>query len=195
MLFRRRKPADFWDRFRTAVWPRRSFVRSMQYFSKRVLRLTATPHAVAAGVAAGTFASFLPYMGFHFVIAGVLAYLLRGNLVASALGTAIGNPITFPFIWSGSLALGRFILYGRHPEDIVPLQLGRALTELEWVHLWEPLLKPMTIGGTILGTLFAVVLYGLTRWAVGIFREQRRIRLAARARRSAEVTGAGVPAS
>ena len=48
MLFRRRKPDGFLERVRTYLWPRRSFSRSLQYFSKRILRLKATPHAVAA---------------------------------------------------------------------------------------------------------------------------------------------------
>lgn len=159
----------------------------MQYFTKRVLRLTATPHAVAAGVAAGVFASFMPYLGFHFIIAAVAAYCLRGNLLASALGTAIGNPLTFPFIWAASLALGRLILYGRQPEGIVPLQLGRVLSELQFAHLWEPLLKPMTLGGAVLGTLFGVTFYLVTYWAISMFRTRRKVRLAERARRRAQL--------
>lgn len=185
MLFRRRKPHDLWQRLRLALWPSRSFSRSAQYFAKRILRLTATPHAVAAGVAAGVSASFTPYLGFHFILAAVLAFVLRGNLVAAAIGTAIGNPLTFPFIWAGSLALGRLVLDGSHPEDLVPLQLGRALSETGFVHLWEPLLKPMTVGGSILGLLFGLTVYVLTSWAVGSFQEQRRRRLAERARRRA----------
>ena len=76
MLFRRREPEGVWERFRTALWPRRSFTRSVQYLVKRVLRLTATPHAIAAGVAAGVFASWMPFLGFHFVIAAALAFVL-----------------------------------------------------------------------------------------------------------------------
>ena len=34
-----------------------------------------------------------------FKIAIFFAYLLRGNIVASLIGTFIGNPFTFPFIW------------------------------------------------------------------------------------------------
>ncbi len=185
MLFRRRKTADFGEKLRVMFWPRRSFTRSARYFSRRVLRLTATPHAVAAGVAAGAFASFLPYMGFHFLIAAGLAWLLRGNLIASALGTAVGNPITFPFIWGCSLGLGRYMLQGREPGEVVPLQLGRVLTELDFALLWEPLLKPMTVGGAMLGTLCGLILYLLTYWAVGLFREQRRRRLADKARQRA----------
>ena len=72
-------------------------MRSGQYVTKRILRLTATPHAVAAGVAAGAFTSFTPFMGLHFLLAAVLAWMVRGNLLAPALGTFVGNPLTFPF--------------------------------------------------------------------------------------------------
>lgn len=96
MLFRRRNPDGFFERLRTYMWPRSSFSRSPQYFSKRILRLNATPHAVAAGVAAGVFASFFP-VGFHFAIAAVLCGLIAGNLAAAALGAVVfGNPLTFP---------------------------------------------------------------------------------------------------
>jgi uncharacterized protein (DUF2062 family) len=182
MLFKRRTSLGFWGRVKAFFWPRKSFWRSVRYYSKRVLRLTATPHAIAAGVAAGAFASFLPYLGFHFILAGVIAWCLRGNLIASALGTAVGNPITFPFIWATTLAAGRFILYGRHPEEIVPLQLGRALSHLDFASLWTPLLKPMTVGAIPVGGLCALLLYVLTRYATAAFQEARRQRLAAKAR-------------
>jgi uncharacterized protein (DUF2062 family) len=181
MIFRRRKPADRWERFRTFMWPRRSFSRSARYFSKRVLRLTATPHAIAAGVAAGSFASFTPYMGLHFLLAAGLAWALRGNLLASALGTAVGNPLTFPFIWAATYHVGNFILSGRQPSDIEPMQLGAVFRHLEFSQLWHPLLKPMTVGAIPVGVPVAVGLYFLTRWATAAFQEKRRARLAARA--------------
>ncbi len=197
MLFRRRKPADLWEKTRTLVWPRRSFWRSAQYFVKRALRLTATPHAIAAGVAAGVFASFTPFMGFHFFIAAGLAWCLGGNLVASAIGTAIGNPLTFPFIWGATLETGRMILYGGDIPQGAPIHLGKMLSHLEFSQLWEPLLKPMSIGALPLGITFALVFYFLTRWAVFGFREQRRKRLAERARRRAnqQAFGAGTATS
>jgi len=191
MLFRRRKPADILERARTCVWPRRSFARSAQYFAKRVLRLSATPHAIAAGVAAGVFASFLPFIGLHFVIAAVLAWVLAGNLLASAFGTAIGNPLTFPFIWGGTLEAGRLILYGNFSAIHVPVNLKRMLYHGEFGQLWEPFLKPMTIGAIPIGLVFAVSFYFLTRWATAAFRERRRRQLAEKARLRASVTHPG----
>ena len=49
MLFRRRNRPTRIERLRVAVWPRNSWARSTRYFGKRVLRLTATPHAIALG--------------------------------------------------------------------------------------------------------------------------------------------------
>ncbi|MDN2567145.1 DUF2062 domain-containing protein [Aquibium sp. A9E412] len=190
MLFKRRRPADFWERMRTFLWPRRSFWRSAQYFAKRVLRLRATPHAIAAGVAAGAFASFTPFLGFHFLIAALLAWVLGGNLLASAFGTAVGNPLTFPLIWGATYECGKLILHGG-PSGEVPLHIGRRLRDFEFAQLWQPLLKPMTVGAIPLGLTVGIVFYFLTRWALVAFREQRRRRLAERARRRAAAQAYG----
>ncbi|KFB10589.1 DUF2062 domain-containing protein [Nitratireductor basaltis] len=185
MLFKRRKRADFWERVRMFLWPRRSFWRSAQYFAKRALRLRATPHAIAGGIAAGVFASFTPFLGFHFILAAALAWLIGGNLVASALGTAVGNPLTFPFIWGATLQIGRSILTGGHPGEAAPLHIGRVLRHLDFAKLWEPFLKPMTVGAIPLGLAAAIIAYIVTRWTVITFREQRRRRLLEKARRRA----------
>jgi hypothetical protein len=186
MLFRRREPADFWDRVRTLVWPRRSFARSFQYFVKRIIRLSGSPHAVAAGMAAGVFASFTPFVGFHILIACAISYLIAGNMVAAGLGTFVaGNQFTFPLIWPGTLELGRFILTGTHSHHHAPIALGRMLTHLDFVALWGTLIKPMLVGAVPLGLAFALGVYFLTRSATVAFRDRRRERLAERARKRA----------
>lgn len=195
MLFKRRKRADLWERTRTLVWPRRSFWRSAQYFAKRALRLRATPHAIAAGVAAGVFASFTPLLGFHFLLAAAAAWVMGGNLVASAFGTAVGNPLTFPFIWGATYKVGKMILYGSHPGDVAPMHLGHVLRHLEFARLWEPFLKPMIAGALPLGIGAGLIFYILTRWTVATFREQRRKRLAERARRRAAAQSLGANAT
>jgi len=185
MLFRRRTNVTVAERVRIMLWPRRSFRRSARYFMKRALRLQATPHAIAAGVAAGVFCSFTPFIGLHFLLAIVVAWLIRGNIVAAATGTALGNPITFPFIWGATLQVGRLVLQHDLTVDIVPDDIGHHLLELEFASLWEPLLKPMLVGATLLGLAAAFAAYFLVRMAVRTFHEQRRKRLADRARRRA----------
>ncbi|GAB5460195.1 MAG: DUF2062 domain-containing protein [Hoeflea alexandrii] len=167
---------------RTALWPRRSFGRSFQYFIKRVLRLTATPHAIAAGVAAGVFASWTPLLGFHFILAFALSYVLAGNMVAAALGTAFGNPLSFPFIWALTLKVGNMLIgveTGVHQKHV---NLEALLRHLDVGQLWEPVLKPMLIGAIPPGVITGVAIYVLTYWAVRAFQTQRKSRLAARAK-------------
>lgn len=186
MLFRRRKPPDLAERLRTWIWPRRSVRRSLQYFAKRALRLSATPHAIAAGIAAGAFVSFTPFLGFHFILAVVIAWMLGGNLIAGAIGTVVGNPLSLPFIWGIDLEFGRMILYGRHRGAVHPIDLGDLVTKLDLHQLWKPLLLPMSVGGIVLGVVAGVIFYFVTRWATRTFQEERRHRLAERARRRAD---------
>ncbi|WP_043716331.1 type IV secretion system effector BspA [Brucella intermedia] len=177
MLFQRRNPPTRKERLRLLVWPRRSFSRSLRYGGKRILRITASPHAVAAGLAVGVFSAFTPFFGFHLIIAIVLAYVLAGNIAAAALGTTLANPLTLPFIWGSTFELGRFIMNGSI-DDAPPIHLGRALETMRFDEIWTPLLKPMLFGSTILGAAFAVVVYFATRFAVSAFRRRRIERLA-----------------
>ncbi|WP_068083018.1 DUF2062 domain-containing protein [Polycladidibacter stylochi] len=110
MLFKRRTKPTRLQRLRVAVWPRHSWRRSAKYFSKRVLRLSASPHTVAIGFACGAAASMTPFVGFHFILSFILAYIIRGNMLAAALGTSVGNPLTFPFIWATTYQFGSFLL-------------------------------------------------------------------------------------
>jgi len=176
---------------RTALWPRRSFGRSFQYFIKRVLRLTATPHAIAAGVAAGVFASWTPLLGFHFILAFALSYVLAGNMVAAALGTAFGNPLTFPFIWTLTIKIGNMLIgieTGAHQKHV---NLEALLRHLDISQLWEPVLKPMLIGAMPPGVVSGIAFYILTYWGVSAFQARRKSKLAERAKvRIKELTAA-----
>ncbi|MCP4316840.1 MAG: DUF2062 domain-containing protein [Hyphomicrobiales bacterium] len=177
MLFRRRKPIGISEKIRIFFWPRRSFSRSFQYFGKRILRLTATPHAIAAGVAAGVMASWSPFIGFHFIIAAVLAYLLAGNILASALGTAFGNPITFPFIWAASYNLGKYILIDDFDDPVPAIHLGRLFNDRDLQQLWEPIIKPMLVGCLPFMLVSGLIFYVATYCGVSRFQNQRRLRL------------------
>ena len=156
--------------------PRRSYSRSFRYYWKRMLRIKATPHAIAAGVAAGAFASFTPFMGLHFILAFVLAWMLAGNMIAAALGTAVGNPLTFPAIWAATHGTGMAILGMADGEThAAPVKLATLWRNGELSALWDPILKPMVVGGVPLGLIVAAILYVLTRFAVAAFQNRRRL--------------------
>ncbi len=86
------------------------FRRAARYVGYRVLRLPGSTYAIAGGFAWGAAASFTPFIGLHFVLAGLAAWLARCSILASAIGTAVGNPWTFPFIWTLIYNVGIFIL-------------------------------------------------------------------------------------
>ncbi len=206
MLFRRRTPPGIGEKLRVWIWPRRSWVRSSQYVSKRIFRLTGSPHTIAAGVAAGVFASFTPFMGFHFFIAFIAAYFLAGNMIAAALGTFVGNPLTFPFIWASTFSFGRFLL-GESVGAAKPFgqlgdimsNIGSALWRMDFVgfgaavaDIWQPLLKPMVIGGVPLGLVVGMFFYFVTRRAAKFFhvtRQQKLMRKATEIRNKASRLG------
>lgn len=180
MLFKRRKPVGFRERLRTWLWPRRSFSRSFRYMGKRLLRITASPHAIAAGLAVGVFAAFTPFFGFHIIIAFILAYLCAGNIAAAALGTTFANPLTIPVIWGATFEFGRFLLTGNLSSSDMPSHMGRVFQHFSLSNLaamWDPLLKPMLFGASVLGLFFALIVYVATRWAVTAFRHKRLERL------------------
>lgn len=178
MLFRRRDRLDFLSRLRVAAWPRHSWSRSARYFAKRVLRVSATPHAVAAGVAAGAFASFTPFVGLHFIIGFVIAFLIGGNLVAAALGTAVGNPLTFPLIWASTYRLGNAILGASGPA-MTAGDFSQSFAEKSFGTIW-PIVHPMVIGAIPLGVPTALALYVVVLYSVRAFQTVRRERLAVR---------------
>ncbi|ESR23236.1 DUF2062 domain-containing protein [Lutibaculum baratangense] len=147
----------------------------MRYIQKRVLRMTGSPHAVAAGFASGVFASCTPLVGFHFILGAVVAYITRGNLLASALGTAIGNPLTFPFIWAGTYRVGSWML-GLEGEGPSPARLAGGLFNESLDTMW-PLLKPMLVAGVPIGVIAWFVFYFPVRRAVRIYQENRKRRV------------------
>jgi len=181
MLFRRRKKASWPERVREFFWPRKGFPRPARYLAKRILRLSATPHAVATGVAAGTFSAFTPLLGFHVLIALALAYLLAGNLLAAVLSPALANPLTIPIIAVATFRVGEVALGVSAGQSISAAELFEMLEHLEFSELWQPVLKPMLAGAGVLGPSAAALAYGGARFAVGAFKVRRRARLIARA--------------
>lgn len=195
MLFKRRAPPTWLELLRISLWPRRSWFRSTQYVTKRVLRITATPHAIAAGVAIGVFTSFTPFLGLHFLFAFLLAWMFGGNLIATALGTFFGNPISFPLIWTATYQTGHFVLFstpstsggsalvsgmGHVLSALWQFDFATALASL--AEIWSPLLYPMLLGSVLLGPLAAVPLYMMTKRATIAFRERRRNQLMEKAK-------------
>jgi uncharacterized protein (DUF2062 family) len=161
------------------------------YVVKRITRLSGTPHSIAAGAACGVAISFTPFIGFHLLGACLLCMLVRGNYLAAAVGTLVGNPWTFPFIWVVTYQLGHALL-GSPAARLEPVQhwdLATFFVRMEAV-FW-----PSVIGGFILAVVAGLATYFPLMRAVAAYQEARARRR--QSRRSLKAQGAspdvGVP--
>lgn len=180
MPFQRRSPAGWAEKIRSAIWPRKGWSRNFRYYGLRAARISASPHSVAAGIAAGVMAGWMPFLGFHVFIAMGLAFLLRGNLVAAALGTLTSNPLTFPLIWSLSWQIGHAMLGNAGQAAGGQLDLAALVKTLHFSQLWEPVVKPMAVGALPPALCCGLVVYAATYMGVKGFRARRRARIEAR---------------
>lgn len=108
-MFQRRIRPNILLRLREFFWPSAGWHRSTRYVFHRVARIPGSSYSLSAGFACGAAISMTPFVGLHFVLSAVLAYIMRANILASAIGTAVGNPWTFPFIWVWIYNLGVWI--------------------------------------------------------------------------------------
>lgn len=171
-MFKRRNPLPIHKRAGAFLWPRGGWRRSGAYVAHRLRRLPGTPYRIAAGFASGAAVSFTPFIGLHFVLAALLALAVRGNLIAAAIGTVVGNPWTFPFIWLWIYSLGRWVL-GSEGFTALP-------DDLSFQHIFEnPLevLLPMVVGGVPTAILAWFVFFWPLQRTVAEYQKARRLLL------------------
>ncbi len=168
-MFRRRKKQSFLIKVREFLWPSAGWRRAGHYMKHRLARIDGSPYAIAAGFASGAAVSFTPFVGFHFIFAAIIAWIVRGNILTSAIGTAVGNPWTFPFIWAASYNVGINLLGGTATNDLMG-QLDKMFVNFTIVDLvndplnalgpfLETIFFPMLLGGTIIGASLWFFIY------------------------------------
>ena len=178
MVFKRRSPLPVLKRLRQLIWPTGGLRRSALYVAHRIGRLPGTPYRIAAGFACGAAASFTPFIGFHFVLAMALSLMVRGNVIASAIGTAVGNPWTFPFIWAWIYALGRWMLgAGELDAPVASFTLSEIFDQPLAV-FW-----PMVLGSVPTAIVAWIAAYYPASLAVAQYQRARRRRLRKRVRK------------
>ena len=137
------------------------------YLVKRATRLAGTPHSIAAGAACGVAISLTPFIGFHLLGAFLLCLLVRGNYLAAAAGTLVGNPWTFPFIWVATYQLGHALM-GSPPAQIEPVQHWDLATFVVKV---EAVFWPMVVGSLPLALLTGLATYFPLLRMVAVYQE------------------------
>lgn len=200
-MFKRRVPKSIIHKTRDLLWPRQGWRRLGRLYALRLYRLRGSAGSIAAGFACGAAVSFLPAVGLHFLLGAALAWAFRANLIASAIGTVIGNPWTFPFIWllswhTGTLLLGLetpeshsldfAALFNALYEGVITMD-GPMLANGVWPVYW-----PMLVGSLPWAALaWAIFYFPLKRLLISY----DRLRNVRRLERLAALTGtAGGPA-
>jgi hypothetical protein len=159
--------------------------RTFSYLAHRVRRLPGTPESIALGLACGTAISFTPLIGAHFVLAVLIAWVLGGNLIASAIGTLVGNPWTFPAIWFGAYRLGRLIPGLSGADGVSPdfaalfSNMVKAILERDMARLAQdvwPIWAPTMAGGVPLALATFWVTFWIARPAIASYQRHRRLR-------------------
>ena len=183
MLFRSRHKPALLHRVREFFWPRAGWRRASSYLVHRIRRLPGTPHGIAVGIAFGAAVSFTPFIGFHFALAALLTWSIGGNILASAIGTVVGNPWTFPFIWLWCYRLGSWMLGSGHVDLPADFSISFIFDNPERV------LLPMFLGSLPTGIVAWTASYWPVRRMVEGYhhrrlrrRERRRKRQASAAR-------------
>ncbi len=194
----KRKPRSYSQRAGEIIYPRGGWSRAVQYVIHRIRRLPDPPDRIARGIAAGTFISFTPFFGGHLVGAMLIAWVIRGNLVAAVLGTFVGNPLTTPLIAVMSVGLGRWIL-GVHGSMAPGAILGAftaagaqlwhnflsvfdgRVAEWDRLHAFhDTIFLPYLVGGLGPGLIAAVVAHYMTVPVVRAYHKHRMQRMARR---------------
>lgn len=198
-MFKRRDRRPFLRAVLELFWPRGGWARAARYVQHRLHRLPDTPEKIARGVFAGVFTTFTPFYGLHFIVAAVIAWVVRGNVLAALLGTFFGNPLTYLPIGIASLRTGYWLLgIDRHEPHHKSLldRFGRAAEDLysnalawvqgnptDWTALnafYHTVFYPYMIGGILPGIITALVAYYLTVPVIRAYQKRRRGKLNAK---------------
>lgn len=191
-MFRRRDSRPLHRVLWEFVYPRGGWWRASSYIWLRLQRLPDDPRRIGRGIAAGTFISFTPFFGFHFLGAAGIAWAIRGNILAALIATFVGNPLTTPLIAALSLETGYRILGARYAIPIAEIpaafaaateELGRNIIAIfsaapaRWGSLAEFLREvflPYMVGGVLWGVIFATAFHFASLPLIRAYQAHRR---------------------
>ena len=140
-------------------------------FSK-LIKISDTPHAISLGFSIGVFVSFTPLIGIHIIIALVISWMIRANYFSAIIGTFIGTPFTYPFIWFASIYVGNFFM---PIKDLNLLTLDvKQLYLFDFFDNMKSLFPSFLIGAFLLGVLSSIFSYFFTKQIISFYRKKRQ---------------------
>jgi len=186
-MFKRNTPLTLGQKILGFFWPSIGWRRAGAYSMHRLARMPGSAYSIAGGFACGAAISFTPFVGLHFIFSAILAWIIRANILASAIGTAVGNPWTFPFIWAWLYQSGIWLTAGELTESLKTPAFGKlfgnmmeALLSVDLQYLMEttgPVFWPMLVSSVPTGIVVWLVIYVPLKYMVERYQRRRRRRL------------------
>lgn len=193
MVFKRRDPKSWPRAVLDFLWPQGGWARAFHYVKHRMRRLPDSPERIARGIFAGVFAAFTPFYGFHFFIAAGIAFVMRGNILASLMATFFGNPLTYVPIGVAALSTGNWLL-GGNAADTVDRSFGGKFVDAaadlkdnfvavftnahaDWTRLevfYDQIFFPYLVGGILPGLFFGLLCYYLSVPVIRVYQKRRK---------------------
>jgi uncharacterized protein (DUF2062 family) len=146
---------------------------------EKLLHVHDTPERTAAAFALGVFLGFSPFLGFHTIVAILLAFILNLNRVAVLLGVYSNLPWIIGGYYATTTMLGAAIMRRGLPPDfrerlggLLEISMRRAEFWHGLAGLFEPMLVPFIVGSLIGCTLLAAAAYPI---ALAYVRKRRHL--------------------
>jgi uncharacterized protein (DUF2062 family) len=201
LVFKRRDRRPIWRIVFEFFWPRGGWGRAARYVKHRLHRLPGSPETIARGIFAGVFTTFSPFYGLHFVVAALLATIMRGNVLAALLATFFGNPLTYVPIVMTSMQTGYWLLgmdkgvsgFGSDPEggaatvgqqfldagEAIWINLKALFTDqtMDWTDLavfYDQVFYPFMIGGIAPGIVAGAICYYVSVPVIRAYQNRRK---------------------
>lgn len=184
-MFKRRIPLTFLQNVRQMLWPKMGWWRVLKFYRARIVRLSSPAQSIAANLAGGAAMSFTPFFGIHVFAAMGFAWAIGAgpNIVAAMVGTFVGNPWTFPFLFYAAHFLGVKIMdvlgYAHSGASVNPDMVTQHADGM-WAFLsdnFHEIFIPTAIGGTILAILSWPLYYYLFFYLVRGAQRARKLRI------------------
>jgi uncharacterized protein (DUF2062 family) len=164
----------------------RPLLRTLKRTYYRFLRLRGAPEQISLGIALGVFIGMTPFLGFHTVIAVMLAAVFKWSKIAAGVGVFITNPFTAPFIYPLTYKLGAkvagFSKLNHFPKLFEPGGVIGLMKNSPMI------LVDLVVGGVIIGIPLAIISYYAALYVVSSARKRMEKRKAQRISRQAALT-------
>ena len=156
-MFKRKNPLKIYSKIRIFFWPEKGFLRNFSYFWKRLIRIPDTSYSISMGFSIGFFIAFTPFFGLHFIISGIISWLLKVNIFSSIIGNFFASFISYPL-----MAFGIFFISNENNAD-------------GWFNYFVYFVKttlPIFSGILIIGLVLSFICYFLVNYVIEVFKNK-----------------------